>query len=141
MTEAERFVLDNSDVVSYHLYADYESQIKVIRELRRYGRPLLNTEWLARTFGCTIDPIFPLFYLEKVGCYNWGLVAGKMQTFEPWVHVWENYDRNPDLPYDFTKWFHDIYRPSLRPYDPEEIRILKEYSAMADEDFAKGVKP
>lgn len=37
---------------------------------------------------------------------------------------------------DMTKWFHDLYRPSLRPYDPREIALIRRFNALADEDFA-----
>ena len=37
---------------------------------------------------------------------------------------------------DFTKWFHDLYRPSHHPYDPREIEIIQRYSRMADEDYS-----
>lgn len=134
-SEVERFALEQSDIISYHLYENFEAQVKEIQELRRYGRPILNTEWLARTFGCTIQNILPLFYLEKIGCWNWGLVAGRYQSFEPWASAFEQYEKNPNLKYDFTKWFHDLYRPSFRPYDPDEIRIFQEYTARADKEF------
>jgi hypothetical protein len=38
---------------------------------------------------------------------------------------------------DFTKWFHDLYRPNHRPYDPKEIRLIKEFCQLADEDFER----
>ena len=78
--------------------------------------------------------MYPLFYLLKIGCWNWGFVAGKYQTYEPWNSVWEAYEKNPDLDYDFTKWFHDLYRPNHRPYDPKEIELMKKYAALADAD-------
>jgi hypothetical protein len=34
-----------------------------------------------------------------------------------------------------TKWFHDLFRPSHRPYDPKEISLIKRFNARADEDF------
>ena len=84
--------------------------------------------------------MFPLFYLENVGCYNWGFVAGKYQTYEPWNSVWDQYKENPNFNWDFTKWFHDLYRPSLHPYDPREIDIIKRYCDRADEDFKSSQK-
>ena len=36
---------------------------------------------------------------------------------------------------DFTKWFHDLYRPNHRPYDPNEIKLIKEFCRIADEEF------
>ena len=40
------------------------------------------------------------------------------------------------MDFDFTKWFHDLYRPSLHPYDPREVDLIKDYNRLADEDFA-----
>jgi hypothetical protein len=79
--------------------------------------------------------MFPLFYLEKIGCWNWGLVAGKTQTYEPWEAMWQSYDAGNGEDMDFTKWQHDLFRPSYRPYDPKEIKIIKFFSEKADRDF------
>ena len=134
----ERYALEHSDIISYHNYHSYEDNIRIIKRLKDdYGRPILNTEWLGRCLHNTVQELFPLFYLEKVGCYNWGFVAGKYQTYEPWNSTWQSYEANPDIDVDFTKWFHDLYRPSLRPYDPKEIDIIKRYSRLADEDFER----
>ena len=73
-------------------------------------------------------------HLDILG--NWGLVAGKYQTFEPWTGMWENYDKDPEhCGWDFEKWFHDLYRPSLRPYNPKEIALMKKVCKLADSDF------
>lgn len=137
LLETEKFALENSDVISYHNYDSYESNIQVIKILKKYGRPIFNTEWLNRCGGNTVELMFPLFYLEKIGCYNWGFVAGKYQTYEPWNGVWDNYKLNPEKyrDFDFTKWFHDLYRPSHNPYNPKEIELIKRFCAMADADF------
>jgi hypothetical protein len=82
----------------------------------------------------TIFELFPLFYLEKVGCYNWGFVTGPSQTNEPWEVVWDHYYRGKNTNVDFTKWFHDLYRPSHRPYDPKEIELIKRFCDYADKD-------
>ena len=96
---------------------------------------MLNTEWLGRCFSNDVFSLFPLFYLEKIGCYNWGFVAGKYQTYEPWEATWQNYERGTETDVDFTKWFHDLYRPNHRPYDPKEIELIREFSALADKEF------
>lgn len=135
LSEIEKAGLENSDIISYHDYYSYEQNIQIINELKKLGRPILNTEWLARCLGNNIEELFPLFFLEKIGCYNWGFVAGKYQTYEPWNSVWERYEKNPDLKWDFTKWFHDLYRPNHRPYNPTEINLIKKFCAFADKDF------
>ena len=138
LREIERIACDLSDIISYHNYGSYQHNILLIKRLREeYGRPIVNTEWLARGLHNTVQEMFPLFYLEKIGCYNWGFVAGKYQTYEPWNGVWEQYEENPDMDFDFTKWFHDLYRPSHHPYDPREIDIIRRFCALADEDFAR----
>ncbi len=134
--EIERFCLEHSDIISYHNYESYQTNLRIIRRLKDYNRPIINTEWLGRGKHNTVQEMFPLFWLEKIGCYNWGFVAGKYQTYEPWNGTWQAYDADPSLDYDFTKWFHDLYRPSLRPYDPREIEIIRRFSALADQKFA-----
>ena len=131
----EQFALDNSDIVSYHSYANYVTNIRLIKELKALGRPIINSEWLARGIGNTVEEMFPLFYLENIGCYNWGFVAGKYQTYEPWNNIWELYEKNPKMSYDFTKWFHDLYRPNHRPYNPKETELIKHFCQLADMDF------
>lgn len=139
-TEVQQFAYDNSDIISFHHYGTYEATCMLLKNLKRSGRPLVNTEWLARCKHNNVEEIFPLFYLENVGCYCWGLVAGKYQTYEPWESAWTKYEENPNFDFDFTKWFHDLYRPSLRPYNPKEIELIKKFCALAEEDFKKDHK-
>lgn len=136
----ERYALEHSDIITYHNYGTYEQNIFVLKQLKKLGRPVINTEWLSRGCHNTVQEMFPLFYLEEVGCYNWGFVAGKYQTFEPSNYAWEAYEKDPTFAYDFTKWMHDLYRPSLRPYDPREIELIQRFCAYADADFASRQK-
>ena len=135
LSATEQYALDNSDIISYHSYSGYSQHIKVIHRLKKEGRPLINTEWLGRVFGNDVFSLFPLFYLEKIGCWNWGFVAGKYQTYEPWEGTWTNYYNGSKTDVDFTKWFHDLYRPNHRPYDPKEIALIREFCALADKDY------
>ncbi len=129
------FAIENSDIITYHNYSRYDEHIRVIKYLKQFGRPLINTEWLARCTDNTVFDNFPLFYLENIGCYNWGFVAGKYQTYEPYEAHWQWYNDDKNAPIDFTKWFHDLYRPSLRPYDPREIELIKKFCTLADNEF------
>jgi len=137
LPEVEKFIADNSDLISYHNYGSYESNIQIIKRLKAYGRPILNTEWLARMLHNRVQEMIPLFYLEKIGCWNWGFVAGLYQTYEPWEGIWQRYERGEAQNVDFTVWFHDLFRPSLHPYDPKEIEIIRRYAERADRDFAR----
>ncbi len=136
-TEIEQFALEESDVISYHSYASYMDNVLILNQLKAYDRPIFNTEWLCRPNGNTIDLMLPLFFLENVGCYQWGFVAGKYQTYEPSQGIWKKYEEQgyeAVKSFDFTKWQHDLYRPGGRfPYDPSEIEIIKKLGKLADE--------
>lgn len=136
LCEIEQFSAENSDIITYHFYRDYNAHVQVIKRLKKFGRPLMNTEWLGRCLHNDIFDLFPLFYLEKIGCYNWGFVAGKYQTYEPWEATWQKYALGKETNVDFTKWFHDLYRPNHRPYDPKEIAVIKRFCKAADRDYA-----
>ena len=60
-----------SDIVSYHCYENFEKHVRLIAKLKRhFGRPMVNTEWLARTFHCDVFDNYLLFYLERIGTLN-----------------------------------------------------------------------
>ncbi len=133
----DKLAFELSDITNYHLYGNYDIHIKVLHELKKLGRPIVNSEWLHRIRHCDVKELIPLYFLENVGCYCWGFVAGLYQTYEPWEGIWEMV-ANGTAPadWDLTRWQHDLMRPNYRPYDPKEIAIIKEYSKMADEEFA-----
>jgi len=68
--------------------------------------------------------------MERVGSYSYGLVAGKAQFYEPW----EGARSRPGM--DLRLWQHDLFRENHRPYDPEEIVLIKKMAQYADEQFA-----
>lgn len=142
-TEIEQFALEQSDIISFHSYGSYDDNIQLILQLRELDRPAINTEWLHRTYQ-SVKEIFPLYFLEHIGCYNWGFVAGKNGTNEPAQAIWQKYEKGgyeAVKGYDFSKWQHDLFRPGGRfPYDPAEIEVIKRYTSLADAAFAGQVK-
>jgi hypothetical protein len=74
---------------------------------------------MARPQGSTFDPILGYFKEQKVGAYNWGLVAGKTQTIYPWDSWRKTYTAEPPI------WFHDIFRPDGEPYIAEEVDYIR----------------
>jgi hypothetical protein len=113
------FQLDHSDIISYHEYRDSAHHRKVIDRLSEYGRPLVCTEYLARTHGSTFETFLPVFKAERIGAYNWGLVAGKTQTNYPWSSWDSTFTAEPHL------WHHEVFYPDGVPYDPAETALLK----------------
>ena len=137
-TEIEQYSLEESDIISFHSYTSYDDNIRLIHQLKKLDRPAINTEWLHR-FYQKLEEIFPLYFLERIGCYQWGLVQGKYQTYEYSQATWQKYERDgydAVKHIDFTKWCHDLYRFGGRfPSDPKEIEVIKKYTKMADKDF------
>lgn len=131
---AEREALALSDVVSWHCYSPLDKFVPELEIVQSFGRPILLTEWLHRINHSEVREIYPLLYLEKIACWCWGFVVGKTQTQEPWDAMWDAYDQNNgNVPYDFTRWQHDLFRPNGRPYDPKEIELIARYNRLAEE--------
>jgi hypothetical protein len=113
-----RYQLENSDVITYHTYEPLESHVQLIDTLKHYGRPMICTEYMARTRNSTFETIMPLLKAEKIGAINWGLVAGKTNTIFAWDTPLSDVTEPP-------VWFHDIFRQDGTPYSQEEIDTIK----------------
>ena len=109
-----------SDVVTFHDYSSIGDSRKKISALKKYGRPMICTEWLHRPAFNTFANHLPLYLRECAGAYNWGLVAGKTQTYLSWDTIRGEPDGAPAL------WQHDVFHPNGEPYDPDEIAMLRE---------------
>ena len=114
------FQLQNSDVITFHSYDPPDEMKSRIASLRRFGRPIVCTEYMARPRGSTFAAILPLLKGERVGAYNWGFVNGKSQTIYPWDSWEKTYTGEP------TVWFHDIFRKDGSPYDPKEVTLIRQ---------------
>ncbi|HQE29762.1 MAG TPA: cellulase family glycosylhydrolase [Phycisphaerae bacterium] len=125
LTPMERLQLEQSDVISFHSYATLDVVRKYVESLRRYNRPILCTEYMARTQGSTFDPVLGHFKEQKIAAYNWGFVAGKTQTNYPWESWEKQYTAEPPL------WFHEILRPDGTPYKVEEVEYIKRITGAA----------
>ena len=110
--------IDLSDVISYHCYENTKWHKHVIDTLSRHNRPLICTEYMARTHKSKFKNIMPLLKKNKVVAINWGFVAGKTNT----IFSWE--EKMPDKK-EPPVWFHDIFRQDGTPFDPKEIKLIK----------------
>ncbi|SEN32657.1 Cellulase (glycosyl hydrolase family 5) [bacterium A37T11] len=115
----EKLQLSESDIISFHNYdkpADFE---KRIRQLQRYNKPLLCTEYMARPQGSTFETFLPIAKKYHVGMVNWGFVSGKSQTIYPWDSWSKTYEAEPPV------WFHDIFRGDGTPYRQQEVDFIR----------------
>ncbi|CAM3232132.1 1,4-beta-xylanase [Mycobacterium intermedium] len=110
--------LDNSDIITFHCYdkpAGFEARIE---ELLPLARPIICTEYLARTRGNTVEEILPIAKRHNIGAFVWGLFAGKTQTYLPWDSWDHPYTTVPE------PWFQDLVRTDGRPYRDSEIETI-----------------
>lgn len=107
-----------SDVISFHCYEPAARLEALIASLRAHGRPLLCTEYMARTAGSDFFTAMPVLKRERVAAYNWGLVNGKTQTHISWSG-------------EGDRWFHDILRADGSPYDTAEATFIREMMGAA----------
>jgi hypothetical protein len=113
--------IEMSDVISFHSYDKPEVFEKRVVSLQQYHRPLLCTEYMARGNGSTFQGTLPIAKKYNVAAINWGLVAGKTQTYLPWDSWQHPYtDREPAI------WFHEIFRTDGTPYNADEPAFIKQ---------------
>lgn len=117
--EIPQIQLRESDIITFHNYSWPEHFKQQVTWLRKYNRPIICTEYMARPAGSTFDAVLPIAKQEHVGAINWGFVAGKTQTNLPW----ESWDH----PYIRTQppvWFHEVLHPDGTPYRQAEVDLI-----------------
>lgn len=119
LSKTEKMQLEESDVISFHSYDPPDGLQKCINNLRRYHRPILCTEYMARPRGSTFDPCLKIMKDANVAAYNWGFVAGKSNTIYPWDSWQKPYASEPKV------WFHDIFRADGSVFDAREVEYIR----------------
>jgi hypothetical protein len=120
----QRVQLGQSDVISFHDYSWPETFERRVAQLKLWGRPILCTEWMARSAGSTVDTVLPIGRRENVGMINWGFTRGKIQTWYPW-DSWQR----PYTLKEPTIWFHDLVKADGTPYREREAEIFRSLRA------------
>jgi cellulase (glycosyl hydrolase family 5) len=119
--ELQQIQLRESDIITFHNYSWPEYFKREATWLKKYNRPVICTEYMARSVGSTFDTVLPIAKQERVGAINWGFVAGKTQTYLPW-ESWEH-------PYVLSQppvWFHEVLRPDGTPYRQAEVDLIRQ---------------
>jgi hypothetical protein len=120
MLPLARIQIEQSDVISFHDYGWPENFEQHVKELEQFHRPLICTEYMARNIGSTFDTILPIARQHHVGAINWGLVAGKSQTWIPW-DSWQH----PYVSDQPAVWQHDVFHADGTPYRQREVEIIR----------------
>lgn len=124
--------LANSDIITFHHYGWPEEFEAGIRELLPLHRPIICTEYIARGAGSTFDNSLPIAKQYQVGAINWGLVAGKTQTYCRGTHGRSHY-----VLLQPTVWFHEVFRPDGTPYRQHEVELIRQLTGRGTPSAAK----
>lgn len=116
--ELNRFQLEQSDIITYHDYTYIDYHRQAIDTLKKYDRPLICTEYMARRNGSLFQLIMPMLKKENIGAINWGFVSGKTNTIFAWDTPIPG-GKEPQL------WFHDIYRQDGTPFSIDEVKFIR----------------
>ena len=126
LNATQRTQLEMSDVISFHNYSAPDDFEKDVRQLEGFRRPLLCTEYMARGFKSTFEGILPIAKKYKVAAINWGLVAGKTETWLPW-DSW----KKPYVGREPAVWHHEVFHTDGSPYRKEEVDFIRKMTGRA----------
>lgn len=118
LKDLNQFQVTHSDIITYHNYETMDKHQAAIDTLRQYGRPLLCSEYMARTNGSNFIEVMPELKKQNIGAVNWGLVSGKTNT----IYAWDTPIADGSEP---EVWFHDIFRKDGTPYSQQEVDLIK----------------
>jgi endo-1,4-beta-mannosidase len=117
-TELNAYQAQHSDIITYHDYEDPEWHRRVIQLLKSHDRPMICTEYMARTRDNRFSNTLPMLAEYNIGAINWGLVNGKTNT----IYAWDTPIESGEEP---LEWFHDIFRKDGTPYRNDEVNLIK----------------
>jgi Cellulase (glycosyl hydrolase family 5) len=126
-SETTQIQLRESDIITFHNYGWPEEFEARIKSLQPQDRPIICTEYMARGAGSTFDGTLPVAKQYHVGAMNWGLVAGKTQTYLPW-DSW----KRPYVELQPTIWFHEVFKQDDMPYRQREVDLIRELTGRGD---------
>jgi hypothetical protein len=119
-TPIQRIQLEESDVISFHDYEEPGELRSRIEGLKKLGRPVLCTEYMARGHRSTFRGDLPVLKQSGVAAWSWGLVNGKSNTIYPWDSWKKAYAAEPKI------WFHDIFRADGTPFSKTETDLIRQ---------------
>jgi hypothetical protein len=114
----QKLQLEQSDIITFHNYDAPDELRQRIVGLKKLGRPVLCTEYMARGNHCTFEANLPVMKELNVAAWSWGLVNGKSNTIYPWDSWVHHYTNEPPV------WFHDVFRPDGTPFSMAEVRLI-----------------
>lgn len=122
LTDLNAYQALNSDIITYHSYDNPEKHELIIELLKSHGRPMICTEYMARTRNNRFSNTLPMLKNESIGAINWGLVNGKSNT----IYAWNTPIESGEEP---IEWFHDVFRKDGTPYRQDEVDLIQKLTS------------
>jgi hypothetical protein len=126
LSPIQKLQTGNSDLITFHHYGKAREFARRVGWLKQFDRPIMCTEYMARSVGSTFKSILPHAKQHGVGTFCWGLVAGRTQTHYHW-----NTSENPHIVAGSRPWFHDVLHQDGRPHRPHEVYFLRKITGRA----------
>ena len=80
LPRVDRLMIENSDVITFHAYDNSVSAVQAkIDQLKKYNRPIICTEYMARTNNNTFREMMPLFKENQNWSHQLGFCCGQEQ--------------------------------------------------------------
>ncbi len=117
----EQVQMNMSDVISFHNYEPPQQLAQSMEHIQKFNgdRPLVCTEYMARTAGSHFEPSLQMMKDLKINAYNWGLVNGRTNTIYDWTTCVKPATEPPAI------WFHDIVNPDGSAFNQSEISYIQ----------------
>lgn len=122
LQDLNTYQAQHSDIITYHDYEGPEWHKRVLELLKTHDRPMVCTEYMARTRDSRFSNTLPLLKENNIGAINWGLVNGKSNT----IYAWDTPIKGGEEP---IEWFHDVFRKDGTPYRQDEVDLIKKLNA------------
>jgi len=113
-----------NDIHNFHSYffnfnemEGIEGMVKFMNDIS--SRPMICSEWLARSQGDGFGRVLPFFAKYQIHWQNWGLYNCDAN----WSILWEESTFDPHDP-----WFHEVLHPDGTPYDYREIELIRNFT-------------
>jgi hypothetical protein len=126
-----------NDIHNFHAYFfnfnEMEGIEGMVRFMKELGdRPMICSEWLARSQGDGFARVLPYFAKYQIHWQNWGLYNGDRN----WGILWDESTFDPHDP-----WFHDVLHPDGTPYDYREIELIRNFDfRIPESDVDPGIE-
>jgi len=110
-------------MLNWHEMQGIERMVSMLQGIAK--RPMVCSEWLARSQGDNFSRALPYFAKHKIHWHSWGLYICDRN----WEVIWDSSAFHPS-----PLWFHEMLHPDGTPFDYREVELVRNFSFERDTD-------